>query len=67
MENPCEKCLVKAICMHPCENLNNFANSVGLRDSIECNYNNWIEFYECRPRVLHLYSKLSNGGVGELV
>ena len=54
-ENPCKNCVVKAICMIPCDELNDFAREV----STNTKYDEWLKKYECRPRVLDLVKSLN--------
>jgi len=58
MKNPCEECLVKAVCIIPCENLNKFSGSLSLGRGHVDYYSDWLKNYECRPAVLELISNL---------
>lgn len=55
IENPCENCIVKVMCITPCDELNEFAREV----LTSTNYDEWLKKYECRSRVLGLV-KISN-------
>lgn len=55
-ENPCENCIVKSICITPCDELNNFAGKVFTNSKLLSPewYNFWFKEYECRPGVIEL-------------
>jgi hypothetical protein len=67
LKNPCETCLIKAICMTPCDSLNKYCcevlNSISIKTNSTLWYEIWMKEYEIRPAVLSLAIKIFRNSI----
>ena len=58
MKNPCELCLIRPMCLIPCDKLNEYTRyvvKIEEFDKIPNHIKYWMDYHELRPHVVRLY------------
>jgi hypothetical protein len=52
MKHPCENCLILAICVKCCDDINDYIRGLKRPNPLKISVREWFKEHEIRPRVL---------------